>query len=304
MSEDISYKIKEALRLFSYEPLEMQLKNYTLIKLEKLLSNCSTTLSTFDLPTPESSVIPHFQNRLLAEELDYNVVQLEQQYPNLLSTLNVEQKEIHDAVVDSVMINSGGRTAHSRFKIPLNIDGNSTCQIKQKTQLAELIQTMALIVWDEAPMNHRHCFEALNRTLQDLMSSKDSSAKDKLFGGKTHILAGDFRQILPIIENCTKSDTIDACITKSPLCVNFEMGDGSPNCDTTLNSLDEQWIKIPSDLLLSNYDDLFKSIILATYEDMCNQYRNINYFKERAIIAPTNDAINIINEQALKLLSS
>ncbi|WOL19834.1 hypothetical protein Cni_G28636 [Canna indica] len=111
----------------------------------------------------------------------------------------------------------GGRIAHSRFKIPLNIDGNSTCQIKQKTQLVELIQTTALIVWDEASMNHRHFFEVLNRTLQDLMSSKDSSAKDKIFGGKTLILACDFRQILPVVENDTKSDTIDACIIKSPL---------------------------------------------------------------------------------------
>ncbi|WOK97259.1 hypothetical protein Cni_G05967 [Canna indica] len=183
---------------------------------------------------------------------------------SLTTTLNVEQKEIHDAVVDSVMTNSGkfffvygyggtrkthlwttiisgirskglivlavassgiaslllpgGRIAHSRFKIPLNIDGNSTCQIKQKTQLAELIQTTTLIVWDEVPMNHRHCFEALNRTrtLQDLMYSKDSLAKDKLFGGKTLILAGDFHQILPVVENDTKSDAIDAWITKSP----------------------------------------------------------------------------------------
>jgi ATP-dependent DNA helicase PIF1 len=27
-----------------------------------------------------------------------------------------------------------------------------------------------LIVWDEAPMTHRHCFEALDRTMRDILS--------------------------------------------------------------------------------------------------------------------------------------
>jgi hypothetical protein len=31
--------------------------------------------------------------------------------------------------------------------------------------LAELIKVSTLIIWDEAPMTHRHCFEALDRTL-------------------------------------------------------------------------------------------------------------------------------------------
>lgn len=63
----------------------------------------------------------------------------------------------------------GGRTAHSRFKIPIDINENSTCNIKQGSPLAELIIQCKLIIWDEAPMLHKHCFEALDRTLQDIM---------------------------------------------------------------------------------------------------------------------------------------
>ena len=45
---------------------------------------------------------------------------------------------------------SGGRTAHSRFKIPINIEECSTCRISKQTQLSRLIEETILIVWDEA----------------------------------------------------------------------------------------------------------------------------------------------------------
>jgi len=41
---------------------------------------------------------------------------------------------------------------HSRFAIPINVDENSTCNIKQGSPLAELIAKSKLIIWDEAPM--------------------------------------------------------------------------------------------------------------------------------------------------------
>jgi ATP-dependent DNA helicase PIF1 len=62
----------------------------------------------------------------------------------------------------------GGRTAHSRFGIPINIDEYSTCEIGPKDPLAALIRRARLIIWDEAPMMHKHCFEAVDRTLKDI----------------------------------------------------------------------------------------------------------------------------------------
>jgi len=73
------------------------------------------------------------------------------------------------------------------------------CEIKPGTMLAELLLKTDLIIWDEAPMSHRHMFEALDRTLRDILSAKDPSASNKLFGGITVLLRGDFRQILPVI---------------------------------------------------------------------------------------------------------
>jgi hypothetical protein len=51
----------------------------------------------------------------------------------------------------------GGRTTHSRFGIPILIHEASTCPIEPDSPLAKLIIKAKLIIWDEAPMMHRHC---------------------------------------------------------------------------------------------------------------------------------------------------
>jgi len=55
-----------------------------------------------------------------------------------------------------------GRTAHSRFKIPVqSLNSMSTCYINRDSDLAALLQTAALIVWDEAVMMHMHVLKLL-----------------------------------------------------------------------------------------------------------------------------------------------
>ncbi|SGZ28723.1 BQ5605_C027g10424 [Microbotryum silenes-dioicae] len=69
-----------------------------------------------------------------------------------------------------------GSMAHSRFKIPIDIFDDSTCNVPKQGQLAEL--------WDEAPMQHRRCYQLVDRMLQNVQSS---TAR---FGGLTVVLAG------------------------------------------------------------------------------------------------------------------
>jgi hypothetical protein len=93
----------------------------------------------------------------------------------------------------------GRRTAHSRFKIPIDLHDESTCNITQQMKVAELVHKADLIIWDEAPMMHCRAFEAVDRTLRDLIQLDDAQATEKIFSGKTVVLGGDFRQILPIV---------------------------------------------------------------------------------------------------------
>ncbi|XP_059451101.1 uncharacterized protein LOC132181889 [Corylus avellana] len=80
----------------------------------------------------------------------------------------------------------------------INVTDSSTCGFKQGSQLAKLMARMDLIIWDEAPMTHRNCFEAVDRSLRDILRFSDPQSGEKPFGGKTIILGGDFQQILPV----------------------------------------------------------------------------------------------------------
>lgn len=73
----------------------------------------------------------------------------------------------------------GVRTAHSRFCIPILCNEESTCNIMQGSDLAKLLIHITLIIWDEAPMTHRHCFEALDRSLKDILRFKDPDSMGK-----------------------------------------------------------------------------------------------------------------------------
>ncbi|GBO03347.1 hypothetical protein AVEN_171030-1 [Araneus ventricosus] len=93
----------------------------------------------------------------------------------------------------------GGRTAHSVFKIPIDLNATSTCNLKPNTKEADMLLKTKLIVWDEAPMTHVHAFLAVDRLLQDLTKCKEP------FGGKVILLGGDFRQVLPLPLQCYPS---------------------------------------------------------------------------------------------------
>ncbi|XP_031260435.1 uncharacterized protein LOC116118587 [Pistacia vera] len=118
--------------------------------------------------------------------------------------------------IDALLLSSG-RIAHSRFRIPLDITEESTCDIKKGTQLAKLLKQTTLIIWDKAPMANRYCFKALDRTLKDILSKKVRSNTDRIFRGLTIALGDDFRQILPVIPKRKKPDIIQACLSSSTL---------------------------------------------------------------------------------------
>src|SRR5204862_3806546 len=111
----------------------------------------------------------------------------------------------------AALLLDGRRTAHSTFKIPLQLTEDSVLNVKPDSELARLIKRATLIIWDEAPMMHRFAFEAVDKSIRDLTGS------DKPFGDKVVILGGDFRQILPVVVRGSRSHIIDACIKSSKL---------------------------------------------------------------------------------------
>jgi len=111
----------------------------------------------------------------------------------------------------------GGRTAHSRFGLPISIDELSTCGIDPKSHLAQLIIQTKLIIWDEEPMMHKHCFEALDRSMRDILRDQNGGRLDIPIGGKVVVLGGDFRQVLSVIPKATRQEVCNATINSSHL---------------------------------------------------------------------------------------
>lgn len=104
-----------------------------------------------------------------------------------------------------------GRTAHSSLAIPLQVHEGSTCNISARSEKADELRQIDLILWDEAPMAKRLAIEAVDRTLQDIMGD------ERPFGGKVILFGGDFRQILPVVLAGGRQQTVNACLKKSPI---------------------------------------------------------------------------------------
>ena len=64
---------------------------------------------------------------------------------------------------------------------------------------------------------HKHVFEAVDRTIKDIMKQINPEFENIAFGNKVIVFGGDFRQTLPVIKRGTKQDIINACINNSYL---------------------------------------------------------------------------------------
>ncbi|OWZ14079.1 Helitron helicase, partial [Phytophthora megakarya] len=61
----------------------------------------------------------------------------------------------------------------------------------------------SLIISDEAPMMNRGCFEAVDRVVGDIMKNESEP-----FGRKVIVFSRDHRQILPVLRDATRAETI------------------------------------------------------------------------------------------------
>jgi hypothetical protein len=257
----------------------------------------------------------------------------------IVSYLRAQHKivlTVASSAVASLLL-PNGQTAHSRFKIPIDIDELSICDIKRGSKLGELLQQTNLIIWDEAIMTNQQCFEALDRSLKDIVSELDNEARDKPFGGKVVVLGGDPKQILPVIENASKTQTINASIFRSYLWDHvkklklhenmrlhrirsssseykelesfnnwiLQIGYGctkNSNKDYEDRDHDTSIVEIPKDLLLYTTESKIEALVNFTFPDFKTKYNDPDYLKQRAILSTTNDIVDQVNDYILTLV--
>jgi ATP-dependent DNA helicase PIF1 len=223
----------------------------------------------------------------------------------------------------------GGKTAHSQFGIPLLLTKESCCTIEKGSKKAELLIMSSLIIWDEAPMINKWAFEAFERTLQDIMSEVDVNNKKLPFGGKTVVFGGDFRQILPVIPKGSRADIVHATINSSylwrrchvlTLSKNMRLQYSSNSIENEQLTVFAQWIldigdgkigeaqdgdfiiEIPQDLLIQSTSNLIGDIVDEIYPNLLDNIYTPNFFQNRAILAPTLEVVDKINDYVLALI--
>ncbi|XP_023734550.1 uncharacterized protein LOC111882412 [Lactuca sativa] len=198
----------------------------------------------------------------------------------------------------------GGRTVHSRFKLPLTPDNNSLCRIQKQSGTAQLLRLAKIIIWDEASMAKRQVVEAFDRTMQDI------SGVALPFGGKIMVLGGDFRQVLPVVRRGTRAQIVDSSLRMSPLwssIINLRLtinmraltdpwfsnfllrvGDGVEE------TVDGSFIRIPDDMVIP-YTDKEKSLdslIDAVFPSLEFNRSKSDYIISRRIYYSVDEAID------------
>ncbi|XP_062202425.1 uncharacterized protein LOC133904848 isoform X1 [Phragmites australis] len=373
LGDDMKRQLKQTLRNPNFVLPLSELKDMILDEISILLNKHGVSIKDYNLPSKSEKASPFLTNRLIDDEMSYNLPELEMESAFLCSRLTSEQMQAFQQIVScasdetlgfffvsgfggtgktflwnaivsflrakrkivltvassgvAALLLPGGRTAHSRFKIPLNIDDSTICDIKRGTMLAGLILKTSLVIWDEALITHRKCFETLDRTLRDIVGGQNPEAKDLVFGGKVIVLGGDLRQILPVIEGGTRAEIVNASITNSTLWRHVKVLKLTTNMRLLSTSLDPivqceiakfskwvldigeaklptekrstedepTWIEIPSEFLLHTEGDKIACIVSSVYSNLQANFSDALYLCKRAILTPTNEIADEVN---------
>jgi ATP-dependent DNA helicase PIF1 len=234
---------------------------------------------------------------------------------------------VSTTAISSLLLH-GGRTAHSKFQLPLECKPGMVCNISANSPKAEILRLAKVIIWDESPMANRYLFEALDKTCQDIRKC------DKQFGGITIVLCGDFfRQIiLPVIIRGGRPQIVNSCIKKSYLWNYFKVhkltisqrianftsnnnnyddalefynylmriGNGT---EQTFNQYgEEDMVRLPNHMVSEarNLEEFFVDKVYPSLDINCS---DTNFIMSRAILTPLNEDVDVINTIALQKIS-
>ncbi|XP_048493781.1 uncharacterized protein LOC125494202 [Beta vulgaris subsp. vulgaris] len=198
-----------------------------------------------------------------------------------------------------------GRTAHSRFKIPLDHT------VSKQSGLAALLKETSLIIWDESSMARKENIESLDLLLRDLCDPNVS------FGGKVVVFGGDFRQVLPVVPQKTQNEVVEASLVSStlwPTLTHFsltenmraredqpfsefllDLGNGSLQTAEIASVQVPPEIVMPFDTNSNGVDELVRSVFpeisVGPFSD--------DFFTDRAILTPMKEDVDGLNNDLI-----
>ncbi|XP_071695072.1 uncharacterized protein [Rutidosis leptorrhynchoides] len=153
-----------------------------------------------------------------------------------------------------------------------------------------------------------------------------SANKKMPFGGKVVVFGGDFRQILPVVHKGNRAEIVNASLHSSDLwrhckvltlTKNMRLNGGENELEKKEISDFADWIlkigegKInlpndgeadiifPDEVLIPSHDNHIQNIVDSIYPSLHSDLGDPNFFQNKAILAPTNEEVDSINDAVL-----
>ena len=144
------------------------------------------------------------------------------------------------------------------------------------------------------------------------------------------VLGGDFRQILPVVKKGRCEDIVQFAICQSHLwnyCHVFKLQQNVRLMQNNMSEIQEssiqdfsEWIlkigngdlgegdgdnniTIPHDLIIQPTQNPLEDIINNTYPDLNAQYMDASYIQEKAILGPTNEVVEKLNDYIISSIN-
>ncbi|XP_019227142.1 PREDICTED: uncharacterized protein LOC109208481 [Nicotiana attenuata] len=186
----------------------------------------------------------------------------------------------------------GGRTAHSRFVIPLNVTEDSTCNIKQGLKMHPIytdhleVKQLFLVVTSEIlpviPKGSR----------QDIVNASLNSS-----------YLWPHCQLLELTKNMRlQGNEIGTHVDELRVFSNWILAISDGIVGTSVDGNEK--VQIPDDLLIKQSVDPTSAIVESTYPNFNSRCNDIGYLQQRAILTPTLDMVESINEYMISLNES
>ncbi|GJV94503.1 ATP-dependent DNA helicase PIF1-like protein [Tanacetum coccineum] len=187
----------------------------------------------------------------------------------------MEIKELlHKYGIASLLLPTG-RTAHSRFVIPLELMKNSTCSIKHNTQLVELMLEILPVI----PKAKRP------EVVQACINRFELWRCCKVFTLTRSMRVNEYS---PNGEIDTSKQEFNRCV--------LAVGDGTLPAKMKEREDEPTWIEILEKFLIKMRDCLTRQIVEETYLDFTSRQTNDEYIKEREILTLRNKDTDALNE--------
>lgn len=327
------------LRRIGYS--DIQSENIALRRINTVLRNLGKTLTEFHLPLPSPDVddIDDENQDLETGNVDPNMLNSDQRriFDKVIQAAISEDSERcfylqgsagtgktylyntllnycteHGIPVIAVAVTGiaalqlkNGRTIHTTFKLPLDLDSFSHSGIQSQSQEADDLRKLKLIIWDEVSSTSYHVLNAVDRLLKDLC--RDS----RPFGGKCILLGGDIKQLLPVGTN--KDQQLEQLFTNCTSWTHFHVLNLSVNMRTDKGVEDfADWLeKLGSGTI--NKTDISKDIVCLpdrclTADVVEEVYYPIGHLTaeriaSRAILCPKDEHCKMLNDKSFQYMS-